>query len=68
MDTVSKEQRSLNMSHIRAKNTSIEVKVRKYLFSYPLGHEFLPRAIVYQVDKAIDISFCQILHSCNSKN
>lgn len=33
MDTVSKEQRSLNMSHIRAKNTSIEVKVRKYLFS-----------------------------------
>ena len=32
MDTVSKEQRSLNMSHIRAKNTSIEVKVRKYLF------------------------------------
>lgn len=32
MDTVSKEQRSLNMSHIKGKNTSIEVKVRKYLF------------------------------------
>lgn len=33
MDTVSKDQRSLNMSHIRAKNTSIEMKVRKHLFS-----------------------------------
>lgn len=34
MDTVSKEQRSLNMSHIKGKNTSIEVKVRKYLFHH----------------------------------
>lgn len=33
MDTVSKEQRSLNMSHIKSKNTKIEIKVRKYLFS-----------------------------------
>ena len=32
VDTVSKEQRSNNMSHIRSKNTSIEVVVRKYLF------------------------------------
>lgn len=32
MDTVSKEQRSLNMSHIRSKDTSIEVKTRKFLF------------------------------------
>ena len=33
MDTVSKEQRSLNMSDIKSKNTKIEIKVRKYLFS-----------------------------------
>ena len=31
-DSVSKEQRSRNMSRIRSTNTSIEVKVRKYLF------------------------------------
>ena len=31
-DSVSKEQRSWNMSRIRGTNTSIEVKVRKYLF------------------------------------
>ena len=32
-DTKTKEERSENMSHIRSKNTSIEIKVRKYLFS-----------------------------------
>lgn len=32
MDNKSKEERSKNMSHIRAKNTSIELKVRKKLF------------------------------------
>ena len=32
-DSISKEQRSRNMSHIRSTNTSIEVKVRKHLFS-----------------------------------
>ena len=31
-DTVSKEQRSINMSHIRGTDTSIETKVRKHLF------------------------------------
>ena len=31
-DSVSKEQRSWNMSRIRGTNTSIEVAVRKYLF------------------------------------
>ena len=33
MDTLTKEKRSWNMSRIRAKDTSIEVKVRKYLFA-----------------------------------
>lgn len=32
-DSISKEKRSWNMSRIRGKDTSIEVKVRKYLFS-----------------------------------
>lgn len=32
-DTKTKEERSKNMSRIRSKNTSIEIKVRKYLFS-----------------------------------
>ena len=32
MDTVSKEQRHLNMSHINGKNTSLELKVRKRLY------------------------------------
>lgn len=32
-DIVSKEQRSINMSHIRGSNTKLEVLVRKHLFS-----------------------------------
>lgn len=32
-DKITKEQRSLNMSHIRSKDTSIEVRVRKSLFN-----------------------------------
>ena len=32
-DSISKEQRSMNMSHIRSKNTRPEELVRKYLFS-----------------------------------
>ena len=32
-DTISPERRSQNMSHIRAKDTAVEIKTRKYLFS-----------------------------------
>lgn len=32
-DRITKEQRSLNMRQIKSKDTSIEVMVRKYLFS-----------------------------------
>lgn len=32
-DSVSKEQRSINMSHIHGTDTSLEMKVRKYLFA-----------------------------------
>ena len=38
MDSLSAEKRSWNMSRIKGKDTSIEVKVRKYLFS--LGFRF----------------------------
>ena len=34
MDRISKKQRSINMSHIHGTETTLEVKVRKYLFSY----------------------------------
>ena len=37
-DSISKEKRSWNMSRIRGKDTSIEVKVRKYLFSKGLRY------------------------------
>lgn len=33
VDRISPEQRSANMSRIRSKDTAIEIKVRKYLFS-----------------------------------
>ena len=33
MDKLTKEQRSINMSHIRGKNTSLEIAVRKRLFA-----------------------------------
>lgn len=38
MDTITKEQRHRNMSHIRAKNTGPEIIVRKYLFSRGLRY------------------------------
>lgn len=33
MDSLTPEKRSWNMSRIKGKDTSIEIKVRKYLFS-----------------------------------
>ena len=41
-DRVTKQQRSKNMSHIKGKDTSIEVKVRKYL--YHQGFRYRPSA------------------------
>ena len=38
MDIKSKEKRSINMSRIQSKNTSIEIKVRKYIYS--LGYRY----------------------------
>lgn len=45
-DRITKQQRSKNMSHIKGKDTSIEVRVRKYLyhrgFRYRKNVNFLP--------------------------
>lgn len=72
---MTKEQRSKNMSHIRSKDTSIELKVRKYLFSlgyrYRVNYKELPGKpdIVFTKKKiAIFIHGCYWHgHNCNSR-
>ena len=72
---MTKEQRSKNMSHIRSKDTSIELKVRKYLFSlgyrYRVNYKKLPGKpdIVFTKKKiAIFIHGCYWHgHNCNSR-
>lgn len=74
-DRMTKEQRSKNMSHIRSKDTSIELKVRKYLFSlgyrYRVNYKELPGKpdIVFTKEKiAIFIHGCYWHgHNCNSR-
>jgi len=74
-DRMTKEQRSKNMSHIRSKDTSIELKVRKYLFSlgyrYRVNYKELPGKpdIVFTKKKiAIFIHGCYWHgHNCNSR-
>lgn len=45
-DHINKEKRSWNMAQIKSKNTSIEIKVRKYLyhygFRYRKNYKYLP--------------------------
>ena len=72
---MTKEQRSKNMSHIRSKDTSIELKVRKYLFSlgyrYRVNYKELPGKpdIVFTKKKiAIFIHGCYWHgHNCNCR-
>ena len=74
-DRMTKEQRSKNMSHIRSKDTSIELKVRKYLFflgyRYRVNYKELPGKpdIVFTKKKiAIFIHGCYWHgHNCNSR-
>ena len=40
MDKISKEKRSKNMSKIKSHDTSIEIKVRKYLFSQGFRYRY----------------------------
>ena len=74
-DRISAEKRSRNMSHIRSKDTSIELKVRKYLFSlgyrYRVNYKDLPGKpdMVFTKKKiAIFIHGCYWHgHNCNSR-
>lgn len=74
-DRISAEKRSRNMSHIRSKDTSIELKVRKYLFSlgyrYRVNYKDLPGKpdIVFTKKKiAIFIHGCYWHgHDCGSR-
>lgn len=74
-DKITKEQRSKNMSHIKSKDTSIELKVRRYLFSlgyrYRVNYKNLPGKpdIVFTKKKiAIFIHGCYWHgHNCNSR-
>ena len=74
-DRISVEKRSRNMSHIRSKDTSIELKVRKYLFSlgyrYRVNYKDLPGKpdIVFTKKKiVIFIHGCYWHgHNCNSR-
>lgn len=51
-DFLTKEQRSWNMSRIRSRDTSIEIKVRKYLYSQ--GYRY---RIHYGINGKPDIAF-----------
>lgn len=74
-DRITKEQRSKNMSHIRSKDTSIELKVRKYLFSlgyrYRVNYKKLlgkPDIVFTKKKIAIFIHGCYWHgHNCNSR-
>lgn len=50
MDNLSKEKRSLNMSHIKGTNTSIEIKVRKYLYHYGFRYRINYKELVGKPD------------------
>lgn len=73
-DRITKQKRSYNMSRIKSKNTSIELKVRKYLyhagFRYRVNVEFLPgKPDIYlkKYNKAIFINGCFFHHHYNCK-
>lgn len=73
-DSITKEQRSRNMSHIKSKDTSIEIKVRKYLyhhgFRYRKNVKELPGTPDIVIDKyrvVIFVNGCFWHHHYNCK-
>lgn len=73
-DRITKEQRSKNMSKIKGKDTSIEVKVRKYLyhngFRYRINVKELPGTpdiFIPKYNVAIFVNGCFWHHHYNCK-
>lgn len=73
-DTVNKEQRSKNMSHIKSKDTSIESKVRKYLYHHGLRYQKnvqtlpgKPDIFIHKYNVVIFINGCFWHHHTNCK-
>ena len=73
-DRMTKKQRSINMSHIKSKDTSIELKVRKYLyhhgFRYKKNDKTLPGTpdiVISKYRVVIFINGCFWHHHYNCK-
>ena len=73
-DRMTKKQRSVNMSHIKSKDTSIELKVRKYLyhhgFRYKKNDKTLPGTpdiVISKYRVVIFINGCFWHHHYNCK-
>ena len=65
MDTMSKEKRSLIMSAVRSKNTSAELLVRRYLWSYGIRYRLYVKDLPGKPD--IVIRRCKLvifIHGC----
>ena len=74
-DRMTKKQRSINMSHIKSKDTSIELKVRKYLyhhgFRYKKNDKTLPGTpdiVISKYRVVIFINGCFWHHHYNCKH
>ncbi len=73
-DRITKEQRSRNMSHIKSKDTSIEIKVRKYLYHHGFRYRKnvkelpgKPDIVISKYRVAIFVNGCFWHHHYNCK-
>jgi len=73
-DRITKIQRSKNMSKIRSKDTSIEIKVRKYLYHHGFRYRKnvrelpgVPDIVIYKYRTVIFINGCFWHHHYNCK-
>lgn len=73
-DRMTKKQRSINMSHIKSKDTSIELKVRKYLYHHGFRYKKndktlpgIPDIVISKYRVVIFINGCFWHHHYNCK-